>query len=178
MQVHTIQYIQVYIHVYTQGLVYTIQSREQSNLKWFSPLQCAANLLAQTRRKSKASRQIRTCSDKQRHFQLMTVTDSMYIQVYKYIPYKLCIYGIYNGVGLYIRYRHIPSQDTAYVGTKWVRHTARSHRFGPIRATQDYIASSYIVNTDIFIPFISLCKRLQHEVLAGGQFIIIIIILS
>ena len=34
----------------------------------------------------------------------MTVTDSMYIQVYKYIPYKLCIYGIYNGVGLYIPY--------------------------------------------------------------------------
>ena len=38
----------------------------------------------------------------------MTVIDSMYIQVYKYIPYKLCIYGIYNAAGLYIRYRHIP----------------------------------------------------------------------
>ena len=38
----------------------------------------------------------------------MTVIDSMYIQVYKYIPYKLCIYRIYNGAGLYIRYRHIP----------------------------------------------------------------------
>ena len=42
----------------------------------------------------------------------MTVIDSMYIQVYKYIPYKFCIYGIYNGAGLYIRYRHIPSPDS------------------------------------------------------------------
>ena len=40
----------------------------------------------------------------------MTVIDSMYIQVYKYIPYKFCIYGIYNGAGLYIRYRHITTR--------------------------------------------------------------------
>ena len=50
----------------------------------------------------------------------MTVTDSMYIQVYKYIPYKLCIYGIYMGAGLYIRYRHIPSNaDWASAFMPW-----------------------------------------------------------
>ena len=48
----------------------------------------------------------------------MTVIDSMYIQVYKYIPYKLCIYRIYNGAGLYIRYRHIPNDGAR----KFARH--------------------------------------------------------
>ena len=33
--------------------------------------------------------------------------DNTYILLYMYIPYKFCIYSIYNGAGLYILYRHI-----------------------------------------------------------------------
>ena len=45
----------------------------------------------------------------------MTVIDSMYIQVYKYIPYKLCIYGIYGciyGIGT--------SLQAQMIGRRWV----------------------------------------------------------
>jgi hypothetical protein len=44
--------------------------------------------------------------------------DSMYIRVCgMYIPYKLCIYSIYNRAGLYIPYRHIPNLDPS-IGLK------------------------------------------------------------
>ena len=68
----------------------------------------------------------------------MTVIDSMYIQVYKYIPYKLCIYGIYNAAGLYIRYRHIPSARALVVALAPrednTQTTKQSHLGPPLRS--------------------------------------------